>query len=86
MEAAVFLAVMANLLWDEWMGMEKSLAGTGRIELPAFGFGDRCSACLSYAPIEIEMHRGHPGVNTGGLYGNRTRDNILDREVLYQLS
>ena len=56
-EAAVFLAVMANLLWDEWMGMEKSLAGTGRIELPAFGFGDRCSACLSYAPIEKKKEK-----------------------------
>ena len=30
--------------------------------------------------------RGNRGVDTGGLYGNRTRDHILDREVLYQLS
>jgi hypothetical protein len=28
----------------------------------------------------------NPGMDTGGLYGNRTRDHILDREVLYQLS
>lgn len=26
------------------------------------------------------------GGDTGGLYGSRTRDHILDREVLYQLS
>jgi hypothetical protein len=35
---------------------------------------------------EQEERPGHPGMKSGGLYGNRTHDNILDREVLYQLS
>lgn len=35
-------------------------------------------------PVAFD-HRYH-GINSGGLYGNRTRDHILDREVLYQLS
>src|SRR2546422_240251 len=34
-----------------WVHRRKSLAGTRRIELLTFGFGDRCSAWLSYAPM-----------------------------------
>jgi hypothetical protein len=42
--------------------------------------------CLLELRTNEKSTRRHPGVQTGGLYGNRTRDLILDREVLYQLS